>query len=170
MIACCFKAVTYASSDGATSDELRALMTILARSLPKGSKLSYMATYEGIQIFFADFMARSRPEVDSAVMAFKFSAESMEFVRGMAALLLPVSANEKGRFLPLPENSNTEAVRTARARAVFTYASCGLQDAQEKETASMAVTTWLNSERSGPVRDILHEAHAFLLKQGERRA
>ncbi len=67
----------------------------------------------------------------------------------------------------LPENSNTEDVRMARAQALLAYASSRLGDEQEKEKALTAVAGWLNNERSGQVRDVLHEAHASFLKQGE---
>lgn len=171
VIACCFKAVTFVGGGGATSDNLRRLMTILGRSLPKSSTLSYLATYEGIKILIRSLIDRSRQEVDDAVVerSMAISGEERESVKGIAtSLVLPISPLEAGRYVPLPEKSDTEAVRIARAQALLAYATFGFQhNPQEVEKASMAVKLWLNNERSSPVRDILHEANTFLLKQGK---
>jgi proteasome component ECM29 len=169
VITCCFKAVTFSNGGGATSDNLRLLMTILGRSLPRGSKSSYMALYEGIKTYFANFMDGPGLELDgeASKKSRALSAEGVEFAKGIAALLLPVSPNESGRVSPTPEKNETEAVRMERARALLTFASCGVQDVQEKEKASTAVNMWLNSERSGPVREILREAHSSLVNQGK---
>jgi hypothetical protein len=169
VIACCFKAVTFSNGGGATSDNLRLLMTILGRSLPRGSKSSYVALYEGIETYFANFMDGSGQELDDNALKKSRvpSAEGVEFAKGIAALLLPVSPSESGRVSPSPDKSETEAVRMQRARALLTLASCGVQDVQEKEKATTAVNMWLSGERSGPVREILREAHASLVNQGK---
>ena len=132
-----------------------------------------MATYEGIKTLFANFMDSSLQQKDNMVVrgAMTISADpkGVKSVKDLAALLLPFSLNDDQRHLPsyLRETSNTEPVRMARAQALLAYASCRFQDVQEKGKASMAVTVWLNNERSGPIRDVLHEAHAFLSKQQE---
>ena len=143
-------------------------MKILRRTLPKGSKLSYMAMYEGIKIFFANSMNESRPEVNGAAVgtSLAISDEGTGFVKELVGLLLPVSPSEGGQFLPVPEDSDTEAVRIARAGALLTYASHGFQDTRGREEASRAVSVWLDKERSRPVQAILHETHASFLKQG----
>lgn len=128
-----------------------------------------MATYEGISIFFAKSTHGREQEVDGVVVrkGIAISDEGMEFVKGMAALLLPSSSSDDCRFLPLPEKVDTEAIRIQRARALLTCLTCGFQDNAEKAKAVTVVKLWLNNERSGPVRDILHEAQAYLLTQGE---
>jgi hypothetical protein len=139
-------------------------MTIVRKSLAKGSRLSHLATYEGIKTFVANLTARSRQEVESGEerRSMTISAEKMEMVKDVGVLLLPICPNDGGGFVPLPEHSNTETIRIARARALLAYASCGLQeDAPEKRSASLAVKTWLDSERSGPIRDILNEAQGY---------
>ncbi|KAF7513744.1 hypothetical protein GJ744_007795 [Endocarpon pusillum] len=175
VIACCFKAVPVPNGEGAQSDTLRMLITILERSLPIGSRLSYMATYEGIKTFFAKFTESSLHQENNMVvrgaMTITADARRVKSIKDLAALLLPVSPNDGQRRLPryLPENSSTEAVRMARAQALLAYASCPFPDVQEKERTSMAVAAWLDNERSGPVRDVLHKAHASLSKQKEDR-
>jgi hypothetical protein len=93
-----------------------------------------MAAYEGIKMFFVHLMECSRQEMDGNLErnGMAISDEVGESVKGIAALLLPISASQDNRFFPTPENSNTETVRVARARAVLAYASCGFQDVQDK--------------------------------------
>lgn len=134
-----------------------------------------MATYEGIQTFFAKFAESSLQQENKMVVrgAMTISADAREVksITDLAALLLPFSPHHGQRRLPphLPENSSTEAVRMARAQALLAYASCPFQDVHELEKASVAVTAWLDNERSGPVCNVLHEAHASLSKQRENR-
>lgn len=143
-----------------------------------------MATYEGIKTFFAKLTESSPQQLEENNMvvggamtisaAISADAGRVKSIKDLAALLLPFSPDDGQRRLPpyLPENSNTEAVRMARAQALVAYASCPIQDVQdvqEIEKASMAVTVWLGNERSGPVRNVLHEAHASLSKQREDR-
>jgi len=144
-------------------------MTIVSKSLAKGSRLSHLATYEGIKTVIANFSARSRTEVEGGQVrrSVTFSAEQTEMVKGMGALLLPICPDHGDGFVALPEHSNTETIRMARARALLAYASCDPEDASEKELASPAVKTWLNSERSGPIRDILNEAQVHFQSNGK---
>jgi hypothetical protein len=168
VIGCCFKAVTFSNGCGATSDNLQMLAAILKQSLRKGSRLSYLATYEGMNTLFTRVLGSSRQEVDAVVVEkdTAVSKEGMELVKGIAALWLPLSANQAGQMVPQSDKSDTEAVRLARARALLAYASCGVQDAEERKQASLAMKLWLDSERSGPIRDILHETHASLVGAG----
>jgi hypothetical protein len=161
VIECSFSAVTHANSHDATSDESSGLMTIVRKSLVQGSRLSHLATYEGIQSFATNLRAQCAKEGEGVQLrgSVTVSAEKMEMLKDMGALLLPIRPDQGGGFVALPEHSNTETIRTARARALLAYASCApLEDVPEKELASLAVKTWLHSERSGPIRDILNEA------------
>jgi hypothetical protein len=174
VIECGFKVVTCSTGGEAPEEKSKFLMTILGKSLPKGNKLSYVAAYEGIKLFFAKITDESRRENGSAVVenreTLPWSEMGKEFELGVAALLLPNSPSENdqsNRYFPIPENCNTEAVRVARARAVVAYLSC-VRDAQAKARALTAVKLWLKSERSGQVRDLLHEASAGILSQEDK--
>ena len=98
------------------------------------------------------------------------SADGVKSLKDLAAVLFPFSSFGGSRQVPtdVPGNINTEGVRMARAQALLAYVSCRFQDEQEKEKASTTITVWLDNERSGQVRTVLHEAHASLLKQGEK--
>ena len=165
MIECCFKAVTFSTAE--MEENLQLLMTILRRSTPKGSTLSYLASYEGIKMFYANQRVEPRQENDSIAVKTQNarSDAEMEFDQGIAALLLHNwnSPTENDWYFPLAGNSNTESIRVARARAVLAFVlSADMKDTQEKTQALMAVKLWLKSERSGQVRDILHEAGACI--------
>lgn len=97
------------------------------------------------------------------------SADGVKSLKDLAAVFL-ISSFGGSRQVPtdMPEKINTEGVRMARAQALLAYLSCRLQDEQEKEKASTTITVWLDNERSGQVRAVLHEAHASLMKQGEK--
>lgn len=164
MIVCCFKIVTFSNGSGITHNDMQMLMTILGRSLPKGSKLSSLVFYEAIKTFFTNLMDQSRQQLDVGRTGDSAAISAGgELAEGIAAILLP---SEDGRFIPTPEQSNTEAVRLARSRALLAYISCGFRDQGHREKASMAVSLWLTSERSGQVRDILREAHDCLENRG----
>jgi hypothetical protein len=170
VIACSFNAVTFSNDGGVISEKLQSLMTIVNQSLRKGARLSCMATYEGIKTLFANFLDGSRPRIDAAVVGDGrvIPGDAMEMVKSIVALLLPISFNEGDRFDPIAEKDGTEAVRLERARAVLAFASSDVAQVQDdlKVKAVIAVNRWLNSERSGPVRDVLLEARSCLLDPG----
>jgi hypothetical protein len=169
VITCSFNAAAFAGPGGTTTENLRLLMTILKRSLPQTSRLGHTALYEGIRTILANSMEGSRQQVDGNVVenGMAISAERIEFGRGIAALLLQEVSPGPIRDSPIPGKNETESVRTHRAQAMLAYASSHLHDQNDREKATMEVNLWLNGERSGPVREILHEALASLSKQGK---
>ena len=150
VIACCFKAVTYSCGDRATNGHMGLLITVIERSLARGSQLSYMSTYEGIRTLLSKIMDGSRQQGDTNVVG---------NAKENAGLVLPLLLSGT---IPPTEKLDTETVRMERARALLGYVSCGFPDPK----VSAAVELWLNNERSGPVRDILLEAHRALVRQG----
>ena len=161
VIECSFKAVTVSKNGEILEANSKLLMPILGQSLSKGSKLSFMAAYEGIAAFYANRTKETRRENGDTANDYRKSPPQVgkEFDMDIAALLLPKSPSATDRHIPIPENRNTETMRMARARALVACLPW-IEDAQEKARASEAVKLWLENERSGHVRDILHEASA----------
>lgn len=157
-------------------DNARLLISILGRSLPRGSKLTYMATYEGIKDFFTSCAEGFHEEQErvqwtgerldggAAAVSRSFRKARSDLMKDLAAFLLD-NLNP-----PMLDKSEPETVRMARARALLAYASCQNHDNHNGEDvaddpkvqASTAVEIWLNSERSSSVRDLLHQVQTLL--------
>jgi hypothetical protein len=155
---------------------VRLLISILGRSLPRGSKLTYLAAYEGIKEFFISCAegfheeqervqwTGERIDGEAAAVSQSSSKSRSELMKAIAAFLLD------NRNPPKLNQSEPETVRMARARALLAYACCllhvdrnGLDVTEDpKSQASTAVELWLQGERSSSVRDLLQQVQTRL--------